>query len=96
LKLFEIVLLAGFGSDGGGVAVTGIDECGRRKGEKTIEGIDELVDVSSGQVRSSIAHTEKRIAGDEDIRLEKQAHTALGMSGRMDDLEIEKRPFRLP
>ena len=76
--------------------MTGIDECGRRKGEKTVERVDELVDVTSGKIRASIAHTEKRIAGDEDIRLKKQAHAALGMSGRMDDLEIEKRPFRLP
>ena len=74
--------------------MTGIDDGGGRKGEKTVKGIDELMNIPSGKVGSTIAHTKKCVSGNECIRFEKQTYATGRMSGRMEDTERQVRSFR--
>ena len=54
----------------------------RRKGKEAIERVEKLPIVTSGQVRSTIAHFEERVAGEEDSVLrEIETDTAGGMAG---------------
>ena len=69
IKGYGGLIMAGFAGDCGGVAVSGEDTGVGRKSEKATERAEELVDITSRQVGTAIAHTEKSVTGEKDFVL---------------------------